>query len=187
MTCDMAVRIICSALSKGGKLFTCGNGGSASDSEHICSELAKGFLLQRPLDADIEQKIAEAIPCLSGKLQKGLAVFSLTSESALISAIVNDIDGVGIFAQQLLAKSTKGDVLLALSTSGTSENIIAALKVAKVIGLKTILLTGPISRVEPDIADVIVSSDNQRVDKIQEDHIKYYHYICAEVEKFFFK
>ena len=179
---DEALDIIIRCVDQGGKIMTCGNGGSAADSEHICAELSKGFLLKRPLDPDIENLIAEKAPNLTCRLQRGIFAISLTSNSALTSAIVNDIGPDAVFAQQLIAFGKENDVLIAISTSGKSSNVIAALNIARIIGVKTILLTGKQGRNLNASADVVVCSKESRVDKIQEDHIRFYHDLCRQIE-----
>lgn len=167
----------------GGKLLLCGNGGSASDCEHISGELLKGFLSKRPIDA-------EELPTLDGeireKLQRGIGAVPLTSLSALSTAFANDVDPMLIFAQSVFALGQKGDVVLGLSTSGNSKNVVAALKVAKAMGLTTVAMTGESGGEMKKIADITLAAPETETYKVQQLHLPAYHAICAEVEKILF-
>ena len=130
-----AAELLTASFGNGGTLFTCGNGGSAADADHIVGELAKGFLKKRPLTGELAEKLASLYPDggeFAGKLQGGLPAVSLHSQSALLTAFANDCDPAMIYAQTLLALSKPGDMLLAISTSGNSENVVNAAKLAKV-------------------------------------------------------
>ena len=120
-------------------MLLCGNGGSAADCAHILGELVKGFCQKRPLPAELASSIGED---WAKDLQQGLPVIDLTANCAVISAIVNDIDGASMFAQQVIAYAAPGDVLIAISTSGNAENVRRAAVVARAKGAKVIGMTG---------------------------------------------
>ncbi len=140
-----ALRLLIEVFRKDSSLLICGNGGSASDSQHIVGELQKSFLLPRTLVDDDKKMFDltdEDYKLLSSKLAYGLKAYSLTSESSLLSAISNDVGGDYIYAQQVFATGRRGDCLLCISTSGNSRNVVLAAKTAKAIGMKVISLTG---------------------------------------------
>ena len=179
--------VVCAIVSMhqaGGKLLLCGNGGSASDCEHISGELLKGFLSKRPvcecalpgLDSDIREK-----------LQRGIGAVPLSSLSALSTAFSNDVDPALTFAQGVFALGQKNDVLLGLSTSGNAKNVIAALKVAKAMGLKTIAMTGESGGKMKALADIALTVPETETYKVQQLHLPAYHAICAEAERILFE
>ncbi|HYE06890.1 MAG TPA: SIS domain-containing protein [Planctomycetota bacterium] len=181
-----AVELIAAAARAGGTLLTCGNGGSASDSEHIAGELVKGFMLRRELPPDERARFAAAgIPAASdvaGKLQRGVRTISLTSNGALISAIANDIDPTLVFAQQVYVHGRPGDVVIGLSTSGNSANVVAALQVARACGLKTIGFTGAAPAAMDAWCDVAIKAPARETPAVQELHLPLYHALCVAVE-----
>lgn len=176
---------------KGGKLLLCGNGGSSADCDHIVGELMKGFLLKRPIDEETKARMKDASPDLSDKtldsLQMGLPAISLTSISALNTAFSNDVDPELIYAQSVFALGRAGDVLIAISTSGNAKNVAEAAKVARAIGMKVLALTGKDGGKLKDLSDVCIIAPECETYKIQEYHLPIYHYLCAAVEKHFFK
>ena len=137
-----AVEVICESYRAGHKLIACGNGGSASDAEHIVGELMKGFLLPRKLGRDMEAKMRAVCPdeadYFMENLQGALPAMSMVNQVALNTAFANDQAPDLSFAQQLLGMGDAGDVLVAISTSGNSTNVIYALQMAKVKGVKTV-------------------------------------------------
>lgn len=173
-----------------GTLFTCGNGGSASDGEHIVGELLKGFLKKRPLEdntkTDFLTEFGEAGRELGQKLQGGLKAISLNSHPAFCSAFLNDVDGKLIYAQQLYALGSKGDVLLGISCSGNAQNVFNAIMVAKIKGIKTILLTGDGAGKCCEIADCIINVPSRETFIIQEYHLPIYHTLCMMLEDYFY-
>lgn len=175
----------------GGKLLICGNGGSCADGEHIVGELMKGFLKIRPVNDDKKAEMKSNCPLLTdellSKLQGALPAISLPSIAGLNSAFCNDVDPELIYAQSLMSLGNKGDVLLALSTSGNSKNVYAATKVAKGLGLTVIGLTGKTGGKLKEISDICICAPETETFKIQELHLPIYHYICAKVEEHFFK
>ena len=171
---------------KGGTFFVAGNGGSAADSEHICGELLKGFLLKRELPEQDRKKFYELFgetgsDCAK-KLQGGLRAVSLLSHPALSSAFANDVDADLVFAQQLWAMAKPGDLFLGISTGGGAKNIRAALMAAKVRGVKSYLLTGNRHGECEKYADEVIAVDESETYRIQEKHIVLYHAFCMAVE-----
>ncbi|WP_302326041.1 D-sedoheptulose-7-phosphate isomerase [Enterocloster lavalensis] len=129
-----------------GKLLIAGNGGSAADSEHIAGELMKSFKTSRPVTPEFAEKLKYIDPVRGEKLvhnlERGLMAIPLVAHEALSTAYINDVDGLGVFAQQLFGFGRPGDVFLGISTSGNSKNVMSATVVARAIGLKVIGLTG---------------------------------------------
>lgn len=167
----------------GGKLLLCGNGGSASDCEHISGELLKGFLSKRPL---CEDELSGLDGEIRAKLQRGIGAVPLTSLSALSTAFANDVEPSLIFAQSVFALGQKNDILLGLSTSGNSKNVVAALKVAKAMGIFTVAMTGESGGEMKKIADLTLAVPETETYKVQQLHLPAYHAICAEVERLLF-
>ena len=128
------------------KLLIAGNGGSAADSEHIAGELMKRFKTPRPVKPEFAEKLKAIDPVrgeqLANNLERGLMAIPLVAHEALTTAYINDVDGYGVFAQQLLGFGRPGDVFLGISTSGNSKNVIPATVVARALGMKVIGLTG---------------------------------------------
>ena len=186
-----AAEKIIDCYEKGGKLILCGNGGSSSDCEHIVGELMKGFLKMRPLSEEKKSQMLKNCPLLDdetlSKLQGGLPAISLPNISGLNSAFCNDVDPELIYAQSLMSLGNKGDILLALSTSGNSKNVFAAAKVAKGLGLTVIGLTGKTGGKLKDISDICICAPETETFKIQELHLPIYHFLCAETEAHFFE
>ena len=186
----LALNILTDTFKNGGKLLVCGNGGSASDSEHIVGELMKGFLLKRKISDTNRKKIIDNSPkygeFISEHLQGALPAISLVSHTSLISAFANDIEPSMIFAQQVFGYGKHGDAFLGLSTSGNSKNIVYAAETANAIGLKTIAMTGQSGGLLKDICDCSICVPSESTPEIQELHLPIYHYICAELESRFF-
>ena len=171
------------------KVLLCGNGGSCADCEHIAGELMKGFLKKRPLSDVVKTEMSELgiDESISNSLQAGLPAIPLTSFTALNSAFCNDVDPELVYAQSLLALGKKDDVLVAISTSGNSKNVVSGVKVAKLLGIKVIALTGESGGKLKELADVCISVPETETFKVQELHLPVYHYLCAEVEAYFFE
>ncbi|MCM3717784.1 D-sedoheptulose-7-phosphate isomerase [Fictibacillus phosphorivorans] len=186
-----AFTLLKNSYRQGGKVLLCGNGGSASDCEHIVGELMKGFFLKRPIDTSFKQKLFEAFPedgdYLSRHLQGALPAISLVSHSAMITAFANDVAADMIFAQQVFGYGNKEDVLIGLSTSGNSANVVHALQVARAKGMKTIGLTGSKGGVMAPLCDVLIAVPFESTPDIQEHHILIYHALCLMLEKEFFE
>ncbi len=177
---DRAIEIMIDSYKKGGKLLVCGNGGSASDSAHIVGELVKGFLKKRPLPADWDAAM-DHLP-----LQLGLPAIDLTAQGAVIAAVVNDLGGELMYAQQVMAYANPGDVVLGITTSGNAQNVILALRAAKLKGASCIGLTGRGGGKLKQHCDVLIESSETETYRVQEEHIRLYHEFCARVEAAFF-
>ncbi|HKH88000.1 MAG TPA: SIS domain-containing protein [Acidimicrobiales bacterium] len=166
------------------RVLVCGNGGSASDSEHIAGEMAKPCALARPLSAERQAALRAAGDdgYLAQHLQDGFAVIPLVSQAALITAIANDQAGDLIFAQQVMAYGSADDLLWALSTSGNSPNVIHALRTAKALGMHTLGLSGPTGGAMATLCDAIVQLPGQTVPDVQHNHQLVYHALCLAIE-----
>lgn len=186
-----AVNILIESFKSGNKLLVCGNGGSASDSDHITGELMKGFEKMRPISDDLYNKLAklshEDADHLKSSLQVGLPTIPLTEHSGLMTAFSNDSSSDSVFANQVLGYGKNNDVLFAISTSGNSKNVVLACEVAKALGLKVIGLTGEKESKISGLADVTIKVPSIRTYQIQEYHLPVYHAICLELEDYFFE
>ena len=178
---EKGLKLIIEAYKNNGKVLVCGNGGSAADSEHIVGELMKGFLLKREvsdhrLSDDLKQNIQGALPAIS-----------LCSQTALMTAFNNDLNPDYVFAQQVYGYAKENDLLIAISTSGNSKNVLKAVEVANAIGIKTLALTGGNGGKIKEMATVTITAPSNETYKIQEYHLPIYHYLCGMVEKEFFE
>lgn len=180
-----------SVYSIGGKLLIAGNGGSAADSEHIAGELMKRFQLPRPVPKEFAEKLVQIDPIrgteLANSLERTLMAIPLVAHEALTTAYINDVDGLGVFAQQLYGYGKEGDVFLGISTSGNSKNILSATIVARALGIKTIGLTGNTGGELAKVVDVAVVVPEEETYKIQELHLPIYHCWCRMLEAHFFR
>ena len=152
---------IAESLTNGGTLLWCGNGGSAADSQHLAAEFVGRFKKDR----------------------KALRSVALTTDTSVLTCIANDYNYEDIFSRQLEALARKGDILVVISTSGNSENVLRALKTAKELGVKTIALLGKdggLAEAHADLAIVIPSDSTAR---IQEAHILIGHILCDLIEQ----
>ena len=143
---DRAFQAMRDCYSEGGKLLLAGNGGSAADCEHIVGELMKGFMSKRPIPPQMREKLSQFGEAEGGymadRLQGALPAISLVSHTAIATAYANDVAADMVFAQQVYGYGKPGDVLIGLSTSGNSRNVIRALQVARALGMRTIGMTG---------------------------------------------
>lgn len=173
-----------------GKLLIAGNGGSAADSEHIAGELMKRFETPRPIPEDFGKKLVEIDPVrgtdLARNLERGLMAIPLVAHEAMTTAYINDVDGYGVFAQQLYGFGRPGDVFLGISTSGNSKNVLSATVVARALGIKVIGLTGGEGGELARVADAAVIVPESRTYLIQELHLPIYHCWCLMLEDRFF-
>ena len=178
------------AYESNNKLLIAGNGGSAADSEHIAGELMKRFRTPRPVTPEMAEKLISIDPVrgayLSRNLERGLTAIPLVAHEALSTAYINDVDGLGVFAQQLFIFGRSGDVFLGISTSGNSKNILNATVVARALGLKVIGLTGAKGGELAQVADVAVKVPEIETYIIQELHLPVYHCWCLMLEERFF-
>lgn len=178
---EMALSLMIDTYKKGGKILICGNGGSAADADHIVGELMKGFLKERKVTD-------ERIPLeLREKLQGVLPAISLSAHTSLMTATINDNDADMIFAQQVYGYANGNDLLIAISTSGNSKNVVNAVKLAKALGVKVIALTGETGGILKALADITICAPSTETYKIQEYHLPIYHYLCAKVEEEIFE
>ena len=191
-----AVETLVDSWRAGGKLIVCGNGGSASDAEHIVGELMKGFLLPRRLGEDLLEKLhavcdatdPKTVDYLMQNLQGALPAISLPSQLAISTAFSNDQAPDLTFAQQVLGLGKPEDVLLGITTSGNSKNVLYAFRMAKALGMKTIALTGASGGkcVSGGYADITIKAPADETYMIQEYHLPIYHALCIVVEEEFF-
>ena len=172
------------------KLLVSGNGGSASDSEHIVGELMKEFRQKRKVYAD-QAEAMKAIDQEMGttraeNLQGALPAICLAGHSSLTTAFMNDANADLVFAQQVNGYGKPGDVFLGISTSGNSKNVVYAVITAKAKGLKVIGLTGARESKLSRLADVCIRVPETETYKIQELHLPVYHCLCLMLEDKFF-
>ena len=175
---------------KKGKVLICGNGGSAADAEHITGELMKGFMKKRPIPPDLAKKLqnihSEKGSLLSKKLQQALPAIALTGHISLSTAFANDVDSSCVFAQQVLGYGLPGDILLGLSTSGSSANVVHALITAQALGLRTIGMTGAAGGSMKGFCEILISVPETSTPRVQELHLPVYHALCRIAEEHFF-
>ncbi len=193
--CKYDIREACKAVincySNHGKLLLCGNGGSCSDADHIVGELMKSFERKRPIERKLEGSLKsvseERGAFIADRLQNALPAISLNAHSALYSAISNDMDANLVFAQQIAGYGQKNDVLIAMSTSGNSQNIVDAAITAKAKGLTVIGLTGENGGRMKQYCDIAICVPSLSTPEVQEYHQPIYHTICRIAENRFFK
>ena len=178
---EKALQLMIETYENGGKVLVCGNGGSAADSEHIVGELMKGFLLKRPVT---DERIPEE---LRQGMQGSLPAISLPSQCAILSAFINDVDPEMMYAQLVYGYAKEEDLVVGLSTSGNSKNVVNAIKVAKSLGVKTLSMTGQNESKMSELSDVTIKVPETETYKIQEYHLPVYHYLCAAVESHFYR
>ena len=179
------------AYLRGGVIMACGNGGSASDAEHIVSELMKGFKLQRPLTGQQRDALVAGFPddaaFLADNLQQAIPAISIVSQTSISTAFANDVAPDMVFAQQVFGYGRSGDALLGLSTSGNARNVVNACKVAKSFGIGTIGMTGQHGGKLREICDVTICVPATETFRVQEYHLPVYHTLCAMLEMDFFQ
>ncbi len=185
---ERACGFLVESYQSGGIVLTCGNGGSAADSEHIVGELMKGFLQRRPLNQKQREAIAAVSLCDSPErfaagLQQGIPAISLVSQTALLTAFSNDVDPDMVFAQQVFAYGREKDVLIALSTSGNSKNVVNAAIAAKAKKMRVVSFTGAGGGKLSKISDAPFRAPAEETFLIQEFHLPLYHALCAMTEK----
>lgn len=185
-----AYKLLEIAYCNGRKLLVCGNGGSASDSEHIVGELMKEFKLKRKVYGDHATALKAIDPelgqVLADNLQGALPAICLTGHSSLTTAFMNDAYADLVFAQQVNGYGKPGDVFLGISTSGNSKNVLYGAVNAKAKGLKVIGLTGAKENKLMKYADVCIRVPETETYKIQEYHLPVYHCLCLMLEDKFF-
>jgi D-sedoheptulose 7-phosphate isomerase len=157
---EKAALLMVQSLKKGGKILSCGNGGSAADAQHLAAELSGRFEVDRP----------------------GLAAVALTTNSSTLTAIGNDYDYTQIFSRQITGFMKKGDVLVAISTSGNSANVLEAVKEAKKHKGLVIGWTGKEGGKLKGLCDVCLCVPHTRTSRVQEGHLAILHSLCSIVE-----
>ena len=162
-----AARMIAECLERGGRLLLCGNGGSAAECQHIAAELTS--VLSREF------------------VRPALSAVALTTDTSFLTASANDFGFEGVFARQVEALGRKGDVLVAISTSGNSANVVRAVERARELGIFTIGLTGTHGGKLTDCADARIRVPSTDVQHIQEAHAVIGHVLCLGVERILFK
>ena len=155
--CELCIE----SLKKGGKVMFCGNGGSAADSQHLAAELVGRYKMNRP----------------------ALNSVALTTDTSILTAVGNDFGYDTIFERQVEGIGKKGDILIGLSTSGNSKNVILAIEKAKTMGIKTVSFTGKKGGKMKEISDVTINVPSDTTNHIQEMHIAVGHIICGHIEK----
>ena len=187
---ESAYKMLVNCYNNGGKLLIAGNGGSASDAEHIAGELMKTFTKKRALPesfiSNIKNVDTEIAQYLVPRMQPGLPAIALSGHASLNTACINDIDGNITFAQQVYGYGKEGDILLGISTSGDSKNILYACAVAKAKKLNIIGLTGLGGGKLKGFSDICICVPETETYKIQELHLPVYHIICMMLEDHFF-
>jgi len=153
--------MICEALSGGRKVLLCGNGGSAADAQHIAAELVGCYEKQR----------------------RSWPAIALTTDTSALTAVSNDLGYEQVFARQVAGLAQAGDVLIAISTSGKSQNVLRAAEAAREIGCKTIALTGATAEPLGSLCDIAVAVPSNRTSRVQEAHITIGHLWCEMVDQ----
>jgi D-sedoheptulose 7-phosphate isomerase len=161
-----AAEVVAAGFKAGNKLLLCGNGGSAADCQHIAAEFVS--VLDR------------------NKMRPALPAVALTTDTSFLTANANDFGFQDVFARQVEALGKQGDVLIGISTSGKSANVIAALKRARSSGLVTVVFTGSSGGEMRDLGDVVIRVPSDSTQHIQESHITIAHVVCELVERFLF-
>lgn len=185
-----AYLLLRSSYEAGGKLLVAGNGGSAADAEHIVGELMKGFKLPRKIGTEFAEKLlavdAQMGTVLAENLQGALPAIALDGHYSLNTAYANDCEPALCFAQQVYGYGNAGDVLLAITTSGNSQNILYAAMVAKAKGMKVIGMTGEKESKLSAMADICIRVPETETYMVQELHLPVYHCLCLMLEETFF-
>lgn len=182
-----AIEVLADCARRNKKILTCGNGGSAADSEHIAGELLKSFVLKRKIDDALRNKLIDAYGedgvLISDNIQGGIKCIPLTSFCAFNTAFLNDCNEKLLYAQGVNALGDAGDVLIGISTSGNSKNVNFAAQLARVKGMKVIALTGESGGKLKENSDVLINTPSNIAYKIQEFHSQIYHLICLALEQ----
>lgn len=160
-TVEQVAALCVAAYRQGNKLLICGNGGSASDAQHMAGELVGRYLMER----------------------KGIPAIALTANTTVVTALANDYDYDSVFAKQVSALGREGDILFGISTSGNSKNVIRAFEEAKRLGIKTVGMTGRSGGGMKAESDFLLNVTSDRTPRIQEMHIMLIHIICGLIEK----
>lgn len=179
-----AFDVITEAYKQDAMLYICGNGGSAADAEHMVGELMKSFYFRRPVQEDFIREVND--PYIANNLEGALRAIALTGSGSLATAFANDVAPDLVFAQQVYGYGRPGDVLMGISTSGNSTNILHALKVARTKEMKTIGLSGQSGGDMAALCTVCIRVPEEETYKVQELHLPVYHALCRMLESHFF-
>lgn len=186
-----AAEMIIGCYTGGGKILICGNGGSSADSDHIAGELMKSFELERPLDDSFKERLSEISGSrgkfLAENLEHGLPAISLSAHTALTTAICNDKDANLVFAQQIMGYGMEKDVLICLSTSGNSQNVVDACITARALNLSVIGITGKKGGKIKQYCDILINVPETGTAFVQELHLPVLHSLCRIVENHFYR
>lgn len=189
-TLEKTAMMICEAFSAGNRLYVCGNGGSAADADHIVGELMKGFILKREVKTSFCDELARLYgsegESMGKRMQEGLPAISLTGHPSLSTAFANDVSPEMVFAQQIYALGRPGDVLVGITTSGNSLNVVNCLKVAKAKGLRTVAMTGRTGGKCAALVDGLINVPADLTFLVQEYHLPVYHTLCMIIEDHFY-
>jgi len=181
-----AFRLLNNCYRQSGLIMVCGNGGSAADAEHIVGELMKGFKMKRPVKPEQRSMISSLFPAdgeyLANNLQQAIPAISLVSQTSISTAFANDVNAEMVFAQLVFGYGKPDDVLIGLSTTGNSANVVNACKIAKALGIHTIAFTGEKESRLSEICDVTIQVPACEVYRVQELHQPVYHALCAMLE-----
>lgn len=185
-----AAGMIIKTFTAGGKLLICGNGGSSADSDHLVGELMKSFEMKRPLDISFKERLAEISDTrgkyLGEKLEHGLPAISLSAHAALTTALCNDIDPDLVFAQQVIGYGTEKDLIIGISTSGNSRNVLDACITARAMNMTVIGITGKTGGKLKEYCDILINVPGDSTASAQELQLPVYHTICRIVEEHFY-
>jgi len=181
-----AFQLLSNCYRQGGLIMVCGNGGSAADAEHIVGELMKGFKMKRPMKQEKRHWIQTMFPAdgefLTENLQQAIPAISLISQTSISTAFANDVNAEMVFAQMVFGYGKPDDVLIGLSTTGNSANVVNACKIAKALGIRTIAFTGEKASRLSELCNVTIQVPAQEVFRVQELHQPVYHTLCAMLE-----
>jgi D-sedoheptulose 7-phosphate isomerase len=181
-----AVGHLCDCHRRGGLVMVCGNGGSAADSAHIVGELAKGFMHRRPLEPQTLERILSVAGAdsrtLFSLLQRGIRAINLADATSLNTAVANDLSAELVFAQSVQVFGRPGDVLLGISTSGNSANVVRAMQVGRALGVTTLGLTGQKVGKMDAFCDLLLKAPATETYQVQEFHLPLYHALCFMTE-----
>ncbi len=183
---EQSIELLIETAKKGKKILVCGNGGSASDSQHIAGELMKSFVLKRKLGEDMQNELISRFDVdgkyMAENLEQGVKCIPLIGFDALSTAFANDKTADLVFAQQVNSLGDSGDLLICISTSGNSSNVVYAAKLALVKGLTVISLTGSKGGKLKDLSKVTLKAPSDITYEIQEYHLPIYHLLCLAIE-----
>ncbi len=176
--------------SGGGRVYLCGNGGSAADALHIVGELMKSFVMKRHVGGPFAERLRAMYPgeaeYMLSHLEGALPAFALVENSSLNYAFCNDVSPDMVFAQQVYGYARPGDVLIGISTSGNAVNVLNAVRAAKAIGAEVIGLTGGTGGGLAKLCDCAIVVPETETYKVQELHLPVYHALCMMIERRFF-